>query len=131
MRVFVLMVFLSFASSASASASAWRCQHENPDREDLTFTPNADGTVAWEHEKLGLMEPLKTVVNSDDLLTMATQQVNILYSRFFHLDKFSGRMGETAFRGSVLRRLAEKDPDINWPMITTVWLCKEVNEIPK
>lgn len=129
MRIFLLIIFLGLASTASAVT--WRCQHESLDREDLTFTPHADGTVVWEHQKLGVMEPLKIVVNSDDLLTMATQQVNMLYSRFFHLDKFSGRMGETAFRGSVLRRLVEKDPDINWAMITTVWLCEEMIKASK
>ena len=62
--------------------------------------------------------------SSDGLLTMSTQRVNILYSRFFHLDKFSGRMGETTFRASTLRRLAEKDPELNWDMVTTLWQCE-------
>ena len=78
------------------------------ERENLTFLPQNDGTVAWKHQKLGSLDPLKLIVNSDGLLTMSTQRVNILYSRFFHLDKFSGRMGETTFRSSTLRRLAEK-----------------------
>jgi len=47
-----------------------------------------------------------------------------MYSRFFHLDKFSGRMGETTFRASTLRRLEEKDPELNWNMVTTLWQCE-------
>ena len=76
------------------------------------------------HQKLGSLDPLALIVNSDGLLTMSTQRVNILYSRFFHLDKFSGRMGETTFRASTLRRLAEKDPELNWDMVTTLWQCE-------
>jgi hypothetical protein len=105
-------------------AEAWECRHDSPEREDLTFMPQADGTVAWQHQKLGSLDPLALIVNSDGLLTMATRRVNILYSRFFHLDKFSGRMGETTFRASTLRRLAEKDPELNWDMVTTIWLCE-------
>ena len=75
--------------------------------------------------------PLKLIVNSDGLLTMATQRLNILYSRFFHLDKFSGRMGEATFRGSTLRRLAEKDPELNWDMVTTLWQCEQTSQSAK
>ena len=107
-----------------AMAETWVCRHDSPDREELTFMPKSDGTVAWQHQKLGALDPLAVVVNTDSLLTMATQRLNILYSRFFHLDKFSGRMGETTFRAATLRRLAEKDPDLNWEMVTTVWQCE-------
>lgn len=107
-----------------AMAETWVCRHDSPDREELTFMPQSDGTVAWQHQKLGALDPLAVVVNTDSLLTMATQRLNILYSRFFHLDKFSGRMGETTFRAATLRRLAEKDPELNWGMVTTVWQCE-------
>ena len=80
------------------------CRHDSPDREELTFMPKPDGTVAWQHQKLGSLDPLTVVVDTDSLLTMATQRLNILYSRFFHLDKFSGRMGETTFRAATLRQ---------------------------
>ena len=129
MRIFILIITCCIASVASATT--WQCQHEDHDRENLTFTPQSNDTVMWKHEKLGVLEPLKLIVNSDNMLTMATQQVNIIYSRFFHLDKFSGRMGETTFRGSVLRRLSEKDPDLNWALITTIWSCEEVIQDPK
>lgn len=124
MRVRILMLVLGCLMFQQAVAETWVCRHESPEREDLTFNPQADGTVSWEHQKLGPLDPLQLIVNSDSLLTMATQRVNILYSRFFHLDKFSGRMGETAFRASTLRRLAEKDPSLNWDMVTTLWQCE-------
>ena len=110
--------------SQATFAETWVCRHDSSEREDLTFMPQVDGTVAWQHQKLGSLDPLALIVNSDGLLTMATQRVNILYSRFFHLDKFSGRMGETTFRASTLRRLAEKDPELNWDMVTTLWQCE-------
>ena len=119
-----LSIMLCLLMSQATFAETWVCRHDSPEREDLTFMPQADGTVAWQHQKLGLLDPLALIVNSDGLLTMATQRVNILYSRFFHLDKFSGRMGETTFRASTLRRLAEKDTELNWDMVTTLWLCE-------
>jgi len=120
----ILCVLLSLMTSQIVLAETWVCRHDSPEREDLTFMPQADGTVAWQHQKLGSLDPLALIVNSDGLLTMATQRVNIMYSRFFHLDKFSGRMGETTFRASTLRRLAEKDPELNWDMVTTLWQCE-------
>ncbi|MEK9554660.1 MAG: hypothetical protein VW313_02450 [Gammaproteobacteria bacterium] len=123
MRI-LFSIMLCLSMSQAAFAETWVCRHDSPEREDLTFMPQADGTVAWQHQKLGSLDPLALVVNSDGLLTMATQRVNILYSRFFHLDKFSGRMGETTFRASTLRRLAEKDPELNWDMVTTLWQCE-------
>ena len=120
----ILCIILSLLLSQVVLAETWVCRHDSPEREDLTFMPQTDGTVAWQHQKLGSLDPLALIVNSDGLLTMATQRVNILYSRFFHLDKFSGRMGETTFRASTLRRLAEKDPDLKRDMVTTIWLCE-------
>ena len=120
----LLLIVLSIAASTSLSAETWVCRHDDPEREDLIFEPQNDGTVAWKHQKLGSLDPLKLIVDSDGLLTMSTQRVNILYSRFFHLDKFSGRMGETTFRASILRRLAEKDPELNWHTVTTLWQCQ-------
>ena len=120
----ILFVILSLLMTRAALAETWVCSHSSPERENLTFMPQADGTVAWQHQKLGSLDPLALIVNSDGLLTMSTQRVNILYSRFFHLDKFSGRMGETTFRASTLRRLAEKDPELNWDMVTTLWQCE-------
>ena len=119
-----LSIMLCLLMSQATFAETWVCRHDSPEREDLTFMPQADATVAWQHQKLGSLDPLALIVNSDGLLTMATQRVNILYSRFFHLDKFSGRMGETTFRASTLRRLAEKDPKLNWDMVTTLWQCE-------
>jgi len=124
-------ILLSLSLSSAVYAETWLCGHESPDHQDLTFMPQSDGTVMWQHQKLGTMEPLKLIVNSDGLLTMATQRLNILYSRFFHLDKFSGRMGETTFRGSTLRRLAEKDPKLNWDMVTTLWQCEQTSQSAK
>jgi hypothetical protein len=124
-------ILLSLSLSSAVYAETWLCRHESPDHEDLTFMPQSDGTVTWQHQKLGTMDPLKLIVNSDGLLTMATQRLNILYSRFFHLDKFSGRMGETTFRGSTLRRLAEKDPELNWDMVTTLWKCEQTTQLAK
>ena len=120
----ILFIILSLLMTRAALAETWVCRHASPERENLTFMPQADGTVAWQHQKLGSLDPLALIVNSDGLLTMSTQRVNILYSRFFHLDKFSGRMGETTFRASTLRRLAEKDPELNWDMVTTLWQCE-------
>ena len=120
----ILFIILSLLMTRAALAETWVCRHGSPERENLTFMPQADGTVAWQHQKLGSLDPLALIVNSDGLLTMSTQRVNILYSRFFHLDKFSGRMGETTFRASTLRRLAEKDPELNWDMVTTLWQCE-------
>ncbi|CAI8337284.1 MAG: hypothetical protein CBB93_007765 [Oceanospirillales bacterium TMED33] len=120
----ILFIILSLLMTQAALAETWVCSHGSPERENLTFMPQADGTVAWQHQKLGSLDPLALIVNSDGLLTMSTQRVNILYSRFFHLDKFSGRMGETTFRASTLRRLAEKDPELNWDMVTTLWQCE-------
>ena len=127
----LLGILLSLSLSSAVYAETWLCRHENPDYEDLTFMPESVGTVTWQHQTLGTMEPLKLIVNSDGLLTMATQRLNILYSRFFHLDKFSGRMGETTFRGSTLRRLAEKDPELNWDMVTTLWQCQQTTQSTK
>ena len=124
-------ILLSLSLSSAVHAETWLCRHESPDHEDLTFMPQSDGTVMWQHQKLGTMDPLKLIVNSDGLLTMATQRLNILYSRFFHLDKLSGRMGETTFRGSTLRRLAEKDPKLNWDMVTTLWQCEQTSQSAK
>lgn len=126
-----LGLLLSLCVSSAAYSETWLCRHESPDHEDLMFTPQSNGTVTWQHQKLGTMNPLKLIVNSDGLLTMATQRLNILYSRFFHLDKFSGRMGETTFRGSTLRRLDEKDPELNWDMITTLWHCEQTIQSAK
>ena len=120
----ILFIILSLLMTRATLAETWVCRHGSPERENLTFMPQADGTVAWQHQKLGSLDPLALIVNSDGLLTMSTQRVNILYSRFFHLDKFSGRMGETTFRASTLRRLAEKDPELNWDMVTTLWECE-------
>ena len=120
----LLIVTWCLLTALPAMAETWVCRHDSPDREELTFMPKPDGTVAWRHQKLGSLDPLTVVVDTDSLLTMATQRLNILYSRFFHLDKFSGRMGETTFRASTLRRLAEKDPELNWDMVTTVWQCE-------
>ena len=120
----ILFIILSLLMTRAALAETWVCRHGSPERENLTFMPQADGTVAWQHQKLGSLDPLALIVNSDGLLTMSTQRVNILYSRFFHLDKFSGRMGETTFRASTLRRLAEKDPELKWDMVTTPWECE-------
>jgi hypothetical protein len=120
----ILFIMLSLLMTRAALAETWVCSHSSPERENLTFMPQPDGTVAWQHQKLGSLDPLALIVNSDGLLTMSTQRVNILYSRFFHLDKFSGRMGETTFRASTLRRLAEKDPELNWDMVTTLWQCE-------
>ena len=120
----ILFIILSLLMTRAALAETWVCSHGSSERENLTFMPQADGTVAWQHQKLGSLDPLALIVNSDGLLTMSTQRVNILYSRFFHLDKFSGRMGETTFRASTLRRLAEKDPELNWDMVTTLWECE-------
>ena len=120
----ILFIILSLLMTRAALAETWVCRHGSPERENLTFMPQADGTVTWQHQKLGSLDPLALIVNSDGLLTMSTQRVNILYSRFFHLDKFSGRMGETTFRASTLRRLAEKDPELNWDMVTTLWQCE-------
>jgi len=130
-RLGLVGILLSLSLSSAVYAETWLCRHESPDHEDLTFMPQSDGTVTWQHQKLGTMEPLKLIVNSDGLLTMATQRLNILYSRFFHLDKFSGRMGETTFRGSTLRRLAEKDPELNWDMVTTLWQCEQTSQSAK
>lgn len=124
MRCVVSVVFLCLTELAVA-AEVWKCEHPLREREDLTFTVDGADTVSWRHAKLGSMDPLKLIVNSDSLLTMASQRVNIMYSRFFHLDKFSGRMGETTFRGETLRRLAEKDPTLNWDMVTTLWTCEQ------
>ena len=123
---FVRLVIITWCllTTLPAMAETWVCRHDSPDREELTFMPKPDGTVAWQHQKLGSLDPLTVVVDTDSLLTMATQRLNIFYSRFFHLDKFSGRMGETTFRAATLRRLAEKDPALNWDMVTTVWQCK-------
>jgi hypothetical protein len=120
----LLIVTWCLLTTPLAMAATWVCRHDSPDREELTFMPKSDGTVAWQHQKLGSLDPLTVVVNTDSLLTMATQRLNILYSRFFHLDKLSGRMGETTFRAATLRRLAEKDPELNWEMVTTVWQCE-------
>ena len=120
----ILSIMLCLFMSQVTFAETWVCRHDSPEHEDLTFMPQADGTVAWQHQKLGSLDPLALIVNSDGLLTMATQRVNILYSRFFHLDKFSGRMGETTFRAATLRRLADKDPELNWDMVTTLWQCE-------
>ena len=127
----LLLCVLSIAASTSLSEETWVCRHDDPERENLTFLPQNDGTVAWKHQKLGSLDPLKLIVNSDGLLTMSTQRVNILYSRFFHLDKFSGRMGETTFRSSTLRRLAEKDPKLNWNTVTTLWQCENGGKAKK
>lgn len=124
-------ILLSLSLSSAVYAETWLCRHESPDYEDLTFMPQSDGTVTWQHQKLGTMDSLKLIVNSDGLLTMATQRLNILYSRFFHLDKFSGRMGETTFRGSTLRRLAEKDSELNWDLVTTLWHCEQTTQSAK
>ncbi len=121
MRLIVGCLLVGLASSVSAET--WICEHADQEREQLTFTVNDENSVAWEHARLGTMDPLLKVVNSDSILTMATQRVAIMYSRFFHLDKFSGRMGETTFRTATLRRLAEGDPELNWDMVTTVWQC--------
>ncbi len=123
---FVRLVVITWCLLATlpAMAETWVCRHNSPDREELTFMPKPDGTVVWRHQKIGSLDPLTAVVNTDSLLTMATQRLNILYSRFFHLDKFSGRMGETTFRAATLRRLAENDPELNWDMVTTVWQCE-------
>jgi hypothetical protein len=40
-------------------------------------------------------------------------------------------MGETTFRGSTLRRLAEKDPELNWDMVTTLWQCEQTSQSAK
>jgi hypothetical protein len=115
---------LCLSMSQAVFAETWVCRHDSPEREDLTFMPQADGTVAWQHQKLGSLDPLALIVNSDGLLTMATQRVNILYSRFFHLDKFSGRMGEIIFWPSILCWFAEKDTEFNWDMVIIFWLCE-------
>jgi|GEM_PF-390938 len=122
---FVLMIGLLFSVEFVAAAEVWHCKHPAREREDLTFTVDNADTVAWRHAKLGNMDPLKLVVNTQALLTMASQRVNIMYSRFFHLDKFSGRMGETTFRSETLRRLAEQDATLNWDMVTTLWSCEQ------
>ena len=120
----LLIITWCLLTTLPAMAETWVCRHDSPDREELTFMPKPDGTVAWQHQKLGSLDPLTVVVDTDSLLTMATQRLNILYSRFFHLDKFSGRMGETTFRAATLRQLAEKDASLNWDMVTTVWHCR-------
>ena len=123
MRFLVAMLCCLISITAFADGS-WICSHPDFDREDLTFTPQSDGNVKWAHEKLGELDPLRLIVNSDVMLTMATQELNIMYSRFFHLEKYSGRMGETTFRASILRRLENKDDKLNFDSVTTVWSCK-------
>ena len=58
----------------AALAETWVCSHGSPERENLTFMPQADGTVAWQHQKLGSLDPLALIVNSDGLLTMSSGQ---------------------------------------------------------
>jgi hypothetical protein len=126
MRLLIVWVLMGMAGTVSAET--WVCQHTNQEREALTFMVSDEASVRWEHARLGAMDPLQKVVNSDSILTMATQRVTVMYSRFFHLDKFSGRMGETTFRTATLRRLAEGDPELNWDMVTTVWQCELQSE---
>lgn len=123
MRFLIALMMVGLADVAIAS-EVWLCKHPARERENLTFTVDGVDTVSWRHERLGTMDPLRLVVNSKSLLTMATQRVNIMYSRFFHLDKFSGRMGETTFRSETLRRIEERDANLNWDMVTTVWQCE-------
>lgn len=125
----VWLLILAFMAT-SAIAETWVCEHSDREREALTFSVSDAASVQWEHARLGSMDPLMKVVNSDSILTMATQRVAIMYSRFFHLDKFSGRMGETTFRTATLRRLAEADPTLNWHMVTTVWQCVRSDNEP-
>jgi len=120
----LVIVFLSVVSMQTCAEESWTCSHPDHEREDLIFTPLSDGNVKWEHQKLGELDKLRIVVNSDGMLTMATQRLNVLYSRFFHLEKFSGRMGETTFRASILRRLKEKDDTLKFDSVTTVWSCE-------
>jgi|TARA_B110000305_G_scaffold3057_1_gene2917 hypothetical protein len=128
MQQLIIFLALLFGPMAHA-AEVWLCEHPSQDREALTFMVGSADVVDWTHARLGEMDPLKLIANSDMQLTMATQRVNIMYSRFFHLDKYSGRMGETTFRGSILRRLAEKDPSLNWDMVTTLWMCEKKDQI--
>ena len=121
----VLAILFVYITSINVDAGeSWLCTHPDYERENLTFTPLPDGKAKWEHEKLGELEPLRVIINSDAMLTMATDQLNIMYSRFFHLEKFSGRMGETTFRASVLRRLQAKDDSLNFDSVTTIWECE-------
>ena len=92
MKFFITMV-VCLGSFAVSAAESWVCLHPDFERENLIFMPQPDGDVRWTHEKMGELDPLRMVVNNDEMLTMATQDLNIMYSRFFHLDKFSGRMG--------------------------------------
>jgi hypothetical protein len=103
-------------------AETWLCQHRDPSRDPLTFTVDGDD-VRWSHARLGNLDPLAMVVNNKAMLTMATRRVNILYSRFFHLDKLSGRMGDVTFRPEYLRKLETAPDQIRSDQITTIWRC--------
>lgn len=120
MRVFIIVSVLGF--SAPSVAETWRCQHRDPSREPLTFVVGAQ-EVNWTHARLGAMDPLELVVNTSAMLTMASRRVNILYSRFFHLDKLSGRMGDVTFRPEFLRKLETTPDQIRTDQVTTVWRC--------
>lgn len=103
-------------------AETWLCQHRDPSRDPLTLTVDRED-VRWSHARLGELDPLAMIVNNQAMLTMATRRVNILYSRFFHLDKLSGRMGDVTFRPEYLRKLETAPDQIRSDQVTTVWRC--------
>ncbi|NBS11061.1 MAG: hypothetical protein EBS77_00120 [Gammaproteobacteria bacterium] len=125
MRVFIICSVLSFGSPAIAET--WQCQHRDPSRDPLTFVVG-DQAVNWTHARLGEMDPLELVVNTQAMVTMASRRVNILYSRFFHLDKLSGRMGDVTFRPEFLRKLESSPDQIQPDQVTTVWRCVRQEE---
>lgn len=114
--------------ATGAFAETWECTHRDPSREPLTFEVGTT-EVQWTHARLGKMDPLALIVQNKAMLTMGTQRVNILYSRFFHLDKLSGRMGDVTFRPEFLRKLERSPQDIRPDQFTTVWMCTRQEEL--
>ena len=107
-----------------AYAETWVCNHTNPERNQLTFDiEEGDEQVAWNHQRLGDLEPLLLIDNTPGMLTFGTQGLPINYSRFFHIDKLTGRMGDTTVRGDLFSKLMDDPGPFEFEQVTTVWKC--------
>ena len=124
----ILFLFsLSFLDVAFGQT--WICKNLDPERNQLTFSVDEDNDqVAWTHERLGELEPLLLIDDTDGMLTFGTQGLPINYSRFFHIDKLTGRMGDTTFRGDLFSKLQADPGPSDFDQVTTVWKCSNSDD---
>ena len=125
-----LLIVIFFSSIQIAHAETWICKHTNPERNQLTFTIEEDSEqVAWNHQRLGDLEPLLLIDNTPGMLTFGTQGLPINYSRFFHIDKLTGRMGDTTFRGDLFSKLMDDPGPFEFEQVTTIWKCLNSDDV--